>query len=187
MLLVLEAWKETVALRMLGRCYRMCFLLFTEKRLIELETDVLREKVPRYSMPYAPLPHDSTDPIDLVWHFMLNVMTDVLVGDAGIRERKREREEVTEALSGEDVDEVLRFLRGYLAPRMKVRELREGLAAYYGEIATVRVRRSGSVLRIEVERGGRKLRYELSFSGEEAARLLSERLGMLGLPNLEVR
>jgi len=33
-LLVLEAWKEMWALRMLGMCYRMCILLFTEKRFI---------------------------------------------------------------------------------------------------------------------------------------------------------
>jgi hypothetical protein len=45
--------KETVALMMLGRCYRMCFLLITEKRLIELETDVLKERVPSYAMPYG--------------------------------------------------------------------------------------------------------------------------------------
>jgi len=186
-LLVLEAWKETVALRMLGRCYRMCFLLFTEKRLVELETDVLRETVPRYSMPYAQLPSGATDPINLLWHFMLNVMTDVAVEEAGIRERKREREEVTKALSGEDVEEVLTFLRGYLASRMKVRELREGLVAHHAEVDRIEVRRSGSVLRIVVEKGKRRLRYELSFSGEEAARLLSERLSALGLPNLEVR
>ena len=140
-------------------------------------------------MPYATLPSGATDPIDLLWHFVLNVVTDVAVEEAEIRERKREREreEVMGALSGEDVEEVLRFLRGYLLPRMKVRELREGLAAYYGEIARVKVRRSGSVLRIVVEKGKRRLRYELSFSGEEAARLLSERLSALGLPNLEVR
>ena len=94
----------------------------------------MKETVPSYSMPYAPLPSDATDPIDLVWHFVLNVMTDVAVEEAGIRRRKSEREEVMGALSGEDVEEVLRFLRGYLLPRMKVRELREGLAAYYGEI-----------------------------------------------------
>jgi hypothetical protein len=52
-LLALEAWKETLSLRMLGRCYRMCFLLITEKRLIELETDVLKERVPSYAMPYG--------------------------------------------------------------------------------------------------------------------------------------
>jgi len=85
------------------------------------------------------------------------------------------------------MEEVLRFLRGYLAPRMKVRELREGLVAYYGEVDRVRMRRDGSVLRIEVEKGGRRHRYELSFSGEEAARRLSERLVVLNLPNLEVR
>jgi hypothetical protein len=31
----------------------MCFLLITEKRLIELETDVLKERVPSYAMPYG--------------------------------------------------------------------------------------------------------------------------------------
>jgi hypothetical protein len=52
-LLVLEAWKETWALRMLGKCYRMCLLLFTGKRFFELETDVLKDRVPRYTMPYG--------------------------------------------------------------------------------------------------------------------------------------
>jgi hypothetical protein len=43
------------------------------------------------------------------------------------------------------------------------------------------------MFRIEVAKGGRKLRYEISFSDEESARLVKERLGALGLPNLEVR
>ncbi len=185
-LLVLEAWKETVTLRMLGMCYRMCFLLFTERRLVELETDVLRKTVPRYTMPYGALGRID-DPLDMLWNFLLNELTDVAVETAGIKERRRTMEEVMGALSGDEVSEVLRFIRGYLAPRMKVKELREGLVAGYAEVDEVLVRRMGSVLRIEVKEGRRKHRYELSFSDEEAARLLSERFGALGFPNLEVR
>jgi hypothetical protein len=48
-------------------------------------------------------------------------------------------------------------------------------------------RGAGSVFRIEVAKTGRKLRYEISFSDEDSARLVKERLSALGLPNLEVR
>jgi hypothetical protein len=189
-LLVLEAWKETWALRMLGRCYRMCFLLFTEKRFIELETDVLKDRVPMYAMPYGMMT-EIRDPLDLPWNLLQNVLLDVVVEKIGIRDRKREREKSMKALSGDDVDEVLRFIRGYLAPRMKIGEMREGLMAHYAELDGVEVKRSswgaGSTLRLEVAKGGRKLRYEVSFSDEESARLVKERLGALGLPNLDVR
>jgi hypothetical protein len=189
-LLALEAWKETWALRMLGRCYRMCILLFTEKRFIELETDVLKERVPVYTMPYGMMT-EIRDPLDMPWNLLQNVLLDVVVEKTGIRDRKREREEVMKAVSGDDLDEVLRFIRGYLATRMKVGEMREGLVAYYAELDGVEVKRSswgaGSTLRLEVAKGGRKLRYEVSFSDEESARLVKERLGALGLPNLDVR
>jgi hypothetical protein len=188
-LLALEAWKETVALKMLGRCYRMCFLLITEKKLIELETDVLKERVPRYAMPYGMM-GEITDPLDLPWNLLQNVLLDVVVEKTGIRDRKREREEAMGALSGDDVDEVLRFIRGYLAPRMKIRKMREELVAYYDELDRVKVKWSswgaGNILRIEATKGGRKLRYELPFSDEESARLVTERLGALDLPNFEV-
>jgi hypothetical protein len=188
-LLALEAWKETVALRMLGRCYRMCFLLITEKRLIELETDVLKERVPSYAMPYGMM-SEIKDPLDLPWNFLQNMLLDVVVEKTGIRDRKREREEAMGALSGDNVDEVLKFIRGYLAPRMKIREIREKLVAYYDQLDRVKVKWSswgaGNILRIEATKGGRKLRYELPFSDEESARLVKERLAALGLPNFEV-
>jgi len=186
-LLVLEAWKETWALRMLGRCYRMCILLFTEKRFIELETDVLIEVVPSYTAPYGAMVTEIKHPLDLLWNWLVNELMDVVVEKTGIRDRKREREEAMKALSGDDLDEVLRFIRGYLAPRMKVGEMREGLVAYYAELDRVKARKGGSTLRIEVAKGGWKLRYEISFSDEESARLVKERLSALGLPNLEVR
>jgi hypothetical protein len=189
-LLALEAWKETWALRMLGRCYRMCILLFTEKRFIELETDVLKDRVPVYTMPYGMMT-EIREPLDMPWNLLQNVLLDVVVEKTGFRDRKREREEAMKAVSGDDLDEVLRFIRGYLAPRMKIREMREGLVAHYAELDRVEVKRSswgaGSTLRLEVAKGGRKLRYEISFSDEEQARLVKERLGALGLPNLEVR
>jgi hypothetical protein len=185
-LLALEAWKETVALRMLGRCYRMCFLLITEKRLIELETDVLKEVVPSYTTPYGAMVTNIEHPLDLFWNWLLNELMDVVVEKTGIRDRKREREEAMKALSGDDLDEVLRFIRGYLAPRMKVGEMRDGLVAYYDELDRIKARKRGSTLRIEVAKGGRKLRYELPFSDEESARLVKERLAALGLPNFEV-
>jgi hypothetical protein len=185
-LLALEAWKETVALRMLGRCYRMCFLLITEKRLIELETDVLKEVVPSYTTPYGAMVTNIEHPLDLLWNWLLNELMDVVVEKTGIRDRKREREEAMKALSGDDLDEVLRFIRGYLAPRMKVGEMRDGLVAYYAELDRIKARKRGSTLRIEVAKGGRKLRYELPFSDEESARLVKERLAALGLPNFEV-
>jgi hypothetical protein len=189
-LLALEAWKETWALKMLGRCYRMCILLFTEKRFIELETDVLKDRVPVYTMPYGMMT-EIRDPLDMPWNLLQNVLLDVVVEKTGFRDRKREREEAMKALSGDDLDEVLRFIRGYLAPRMKVGEMREGLVAHYAGLDRVEVKRSswgaGSTLRLEVAKGGRKLRYEISFSDEEQARLVKERLGALGLPNLEVR
>jgi len=189
-LLVLEAWKETWALRMLGRCYRMCILLFTEKRFIELETDVLKDRVPVYTMPYGMMT-EIRDPLDMPWNLLQNVLLDVVVEKTGFRDRKREREEAMKAVSGDDLDEVLRFIRGYLAPRMKVGKMRKGLVAHYDELDGVEVKRSswgaGSTLRLEVAKGGRKLRYEISFSDEESARLVKERLGALGLPNLEVR
>jgi hypothetical protein len=125
------------------------------------------------------------------WNLLQNVLLDVVVEKTGFRDRKREREEAMKAVSGDDLDEVLRFIRGYLAPRMKVGEMREGLVTHYAELDRVEVKRSswgaGSTLRLEVAKGGRKLRYEISFSGEESARLVKERLGALGLPNLEVR
>jgi hypothetical protein len=189
-LLALEAWKETWALRMLGRCYRMCILLFTEKRFIELETDVLKDRVPVYTMPYGMMT-EIRDPLDMPWNLLQNVLLDVVVEKTGFRDRKREREEAMKALSGDDLDEVLRFIRGYLAPRMKVGEMREGLVTHYAELDGVEVKRSswgaGSTLRLEVAKGGRKFRYEISFSDEESARLVKERLSALGLPNLEVR
>jgi hypothetical protein len=189
-LLALEAWKETWALKMLGRCYRMCILLFTEKRFIELETDVLKDRVPVYTMPYGMMT-EIREPLDMPWNLLQNVLLDVLVEKTGFRDRKREREEAMKALSGDDLDEVLRFIRGYLAPRMKVGEMRDGLVTHYAELDRVEVKRSswgaGSTLRLEVAKGGRKLRYEISFSDEESARLVKERLGVLGLPNLEVR
>jgi hypothetical protein len=185
-LLALEAWKEMWALRMLGRCYRMCILLFTEKRFIELETDVLKERVPVYTMPYGMMT-EIREPLDMPWNLLQNVLLDVVVEKTGIRDRKREREEAMKAVSGDDLDDVLRFIRGYLAPRMKVREMREGLVAYYAELDRVKARKRGSTLRLEVARGGRKLRYEIPFFDEELARLVKERLGALGLPNLEVR
>jgi hypothetical protein len=189
-LLALEAWKETWALKMLGRCYRMCILLFTEKRFIELETDVLKDRVPVYTMPYGMMT-EIREPLDMPWNLLQNVLLDVLVEKTGFRDRKREREEAMKALSGDDLDEVLRFIRGYLAPRMKVGEMREGLVTHYAELDRVEVKRSswgaGSTLRLEVAKGGRKFRYEISFSGEESARLVKERLSALGLPNLEVR
>jgi hypothetical protein len=185
-LLALEAWKETWALRMLGRCYRMCILLFTEKRFIELETDVLKDRVPVYTMPYGTMT-EIREPLDMPWNLLQNVLLDVVVEKTGFRDRKREREEAMKALSGDDLDEVLRFIRGYLAPRMKVGEMREGLVAHYAELDRVKARKRGSTLRLEVARGGRKLRYEIPFSDEESARLVKERLGALGLPNLEVR
>jgi hypothetical protein len=185
-LLALEAWKETVALRMLGRCYRMCFLLITEKRLIELETDVLKEVVPSYTTPHGAMVTNIEHPLDLFWNWLLNELMDVVVEKTGIRDRKREREEAMKALSGDDLDEVLRFIRGYLAPRMKVGEMRDGLVAYYDELDRIKARKRGSTLRIEVAKGGRKLRYELPFSDEESARLVKERLAALGLPNFEV-
>ncbi len=188
-LLALEAWKETVALRMLGRCYRMCFLLITEKRFIELETDVLKERVPSYAMPYGMM-SEIKDPLDPTWNLLQNMLLDVVVEKTGIRDRKREREEAMGALSGDNVDEVLKFIRGYLAPRMKIREIREKLAAYYDQLNRVKVKWSswgaGNILRIEATKGGRKLRYELPFSDEESARLVKERLAALGLPNFEV-
>jgi hypothetical protein len=189
-LLALEAWKETWALRMLGRCYRMCILLFTEKRFIELETDVLKDRVPVYTMPYGMMT-EIREPLDMPWNLLQNVLLDVVVEKTGFRDRKREREEAMKALSGDDLDEVLRFIRGYLAPRMKVGEMREGLVTHYAELDRVEVKRSswgaGSTLRLEVAKGGRKFRYEISFSDEESTRLVKERLGALGLPNLEVR
>jgi hypothetical protein len=189
-LLALEAWKETWALRMLGRCYRMCILLFTEKRFFEFETDVLKDRVPVYRMPYGTMT-EIREPLDMPWNLLQNVLLDVVVEKTGIRDRKREREEAMKALSGDDLDEVLRFIRGYLAPRMKVGEMKEGLVAYYAELDGVEVKRSswgaGSMFRIEVAKTGRKLRYEISFSDEESARLVKERLGALGLRNLEVR
>ena len=189
-LLALEAWKETWALRMLGRCYRMCILLFTEKRFIELETDVLKDRVPVYTMPYGMMT-EIRDPLDMPWNLLQNVLLDVVVEKTGFRDRKREREEAMKALSGDDLDEVLRFIRGYLAPRMKVGEMREGLVAHYAELDRVEVKRSswgaGSTLRLEVAKGGRKLRYEVSLSDEESASLVKERLSALGLPNLEAR
>jgi hypothetical protein len=189
-LLVLEAWKETWALRMLGKCYRMCLLLFTGKRFFELETDVLKDRVPRYTMPYGMMT-EIRDPLDLPWNLLQNVLLDVVVEKTGIRDRKREREEAMKAVSGDDLDEVLRFIRGYLAPRMKVGEMKEGLVAHYAELDRVEVKRSswgaGSTLRLEVAKTGRKLRYEIPFSDEEQARLVKERLGALGLPNLEIR
>jgi hypothetical protein len=131
------------------------------------------------------------DPLDMPWNLLQNVLLDVVVEKTGFRDRKREREEAMKALSGDDLDEVLRFIRGYLAPRMKIREMREGLVTHYAELDRVEVKRSswgaGSTLRLEVAKGGRKLRYEISFSDEEQARLVKERLGALGLPNLEVR
>ena len=188
-LLVLEAWKETWALRMLGRCYRMCILLFTEKRFIELETNVLEKVVPDYTTPGVGV--TEINPLDLLWALLLNVLIEVVWEKTGMKTRiwarKREREEAMKALSGDDLDEVLRFIRGYLAPRMKVREMREGLVAYYAELDRVKARKNGSTLRLEVARGGRKLRYEIPFFDEESARLVKERLGALGLPNLEVR
>jgi hypothetical protein len=190
-LLALEAWKETWALRMLGRCYRMCILLFTEKRFIELETDVLREVVPSYTAPYGAMVTEIKHPLDLLWNWLVNELTDVVVEKTGFRDRKREREEAMKALSGDDLDEVLEFIRGYLAPRMKVGEMKEGLVTHYAELDGVEVKRSswgaGSTLRLKVAKGGRKLRYEIPFSDEEQARLVKERLGALGLPNLEVR
>jgi hypothetical protein len=189
-LLALEAWKETWALRMLGRCYRMCILLFTEKRFIELETDVLKDRVPVYRMPYGTMT-EIREPLDMPWNLLQNVLLDVVVEKTGFRDRKREREEAMKAVSGDHLDKVLRFIRGYLAPRMKVREMREGLVAHYAELDRVEVKRSswgtGSMFRIEVAKTGRKLRYEISFSDEESARLVKERLGALGLRNLEVR
>jgi hypothetical protein len=189
-LLALEAWKETWALRMLGRCYRMCILLFTEKRFFEVETDVLKDRVPVYTMPYGMMT-EIRDPLDMPWNLLQNVLLDVVVEKTGFSDRKREREEAMKAVSGDDLDEVLRFIRGYLAPRMKVGKMRKGLVAYYAELDGVEVKRSswgaGSTLRLEVAKGGRKLRYEISFSDEESARLVKERLGALGLPNLEVR
>jgi len=189
-LLALEAWKETWALRMLGRCYRMCILLFTEKRFIELETDVLKDRVPVYTMPYGMMT-EIRDPLDMPWNLLQNVLLDVVVEKTGFRDRKREREEAMKAVSGDDLDEVLRFIRGYLAPRMKVGVMREGLVTQYAELDRVEVKRSswgaGSTLRLEVAKGGRKLRYEIPFSDKESARLVKERLGALGLPNLEVR
>jgi hypothetical protein len=188
-LLALEAWKETVALRMLGRCYRMCFLLITEKRFIELETDVLKERVTSYAMPYGMM-SEIKDLLDLPWNLLQNMLLDVVVEKTGIRDRKREREEAMGALSGDNVDEVLKFIRGYLAPRMKIREIREKLVAYYDQLDRVKVKWSswgaGNILRIEAMKGGRKLRYELPFSDEESARLVKERLAALGLPNFEV-
>jgi hypothetical protein len=188
-LLALEAWKETVALRMLGRCYRMCFLLITEKRFIELETDVLKERVTSYAMPYGMM-SEIKDLLDLPWNLLQNMLLDVVVEKTGIRDRKREREEAMGALSGDNVDEVLKFIRGYLAPRMKIREVREKLVAYYDQLDRVKVKWSswgaGNILRIEATKGGRKLRYELPFSDEESARLVKERLAALGLPNFEV-
>jgi hypothetical protein len=188
-LLALEAWKETVALRMLGRCYRMCFLLITEKRFIELETDVLKERVTSYAMPYGMM-SEIKDLLDLPWNLLQNMLLDVVVEKTGIRDRKREREEAMGALSGDNVDEVLKFIRGYLAPRMKIREIREKLVAYYDQLDRVKVKWSswgaGNILRIEATKGGRKLRYELPFSDEESARLVKERLAALGLPNFEV-
>jgi hypothetical protein len=119
-----------------------------------------------------------------------NVLLDVVVEKTGIRDRKREREEAMGALSGDNVDEVLKFIRGYLAPRMKIREIREKLVAYYDQLDRVKVKWSswgaGNILRIEATKGGRKLRYELPFSDEESARLVKERLAALGLPNFEV-
>jgi len=76
-----------------------------------------------------------------------------------------------------------------LAPRMKIREIREKLVAY-DQLDRVKVKwsswGSGNILRIEAMKGGRKLRYELPFSDEESARLVKERLAALGLPNFEV-
>jgi hypothetical protein len=175
---------------MLGRCYRMCILLFTEKRFIELETDVLKDRVPVYTMPYGMMT-EIREPLDMPWNLLQNVLLDVVVEKTGFRDRKREREEAMKAVSGDDLDEVLRFIRGYLAPRMKVGEMREWLVAHYAELDRVEVKRSswgaGSMFRIEVAKTGRKLRYEIPFSDEEQARLVKERLGALGLPNLEVR
>jgi hypothetical protein len=175
---------------MLGRCYRMCILLFTEKRFIELETDVLKDRVPVYRMPYGMMT-EIREPLDMPWNLLQNVLLDVVVEKTGFRDRKREREEAMKAVSGDHLDKVLRFIRGYLAPRMKVREMREGLVAHYAELDRVEVKRSswgtGSMFRIEVARGGRKLRYEIPFSDEESARFVKERLGALGLPNHEVR
>jgi hypothetical protein len=189
-LLALEAWKETWALRMLGRCYKMCVLLFTEKRFIELETYVLKDRVPVCTMPYGTMT-EIRDPLDMPWNLLQSVLLDVVVEKTGFRDRKREREEAMKAVSGDDLDEVLEFIRGYLAPRMKVGEMREGLVTHYAELDRVEVKRSswgaGSTLRLKVAKGGRKLRYEISFYDEEQARLVKERLGALGLPNLEVR
>jgi hypothetical protein len=189
-LLALEAWKETWALRMLGRCYRMCILLFTEKRFIELETDVLKDRVPAYTMPYGTMT-EIREPLDMPWNLLQNVLLDVVVEKTGFRDRKREREEAMKALSGDDLDEVFRFIRGYLAPRMKVGEMKEGLMAYYAELDGVEVKRSswgtGSVFRIEVVKTGGKLRYEIPFSDEEQARLVKERLSALGLSNLKAQ
>jgi hypothetical protein len=125
------------------------------------------------------------------WNLLQNVLLDVVVEKTGIRDRKREREEAMKAFSGDDLDEVFRFIRGYLAPRMKVGEMREGLVAHYAELDRVEVKRSswgaGSVFRLEVAKGGRKLRYEISFSDEEQARLVKERLSALGLSNLKAQ
>jgi hypothetical protein len=188
-LLVLEAWKETWALRMLGRCYRMCILLFTEKRFFELETDVLKDRVPVYTMPYGMMT-EIREPLDMPWNLLQNVLLDVVVEKTGFRD-KREREEAMKEVSGDDLDEVLRFIRGYLAPRMKIGEMREGLVRHSAELDRVEVMRSswgaGSMFRIEVAKTGRKLRYEIPFSDEESARLVKERLSALDLPNLEVR
>jgi hypothetical protein len=190
-LLALEAWKEMWALRMLGMCYRMCILLFTEKRFIELETDVLEKVVPSYTPPYGGAVTEIEHPLDLLWNWLLNELMDVVWEKTGMKTRiwarKREREEAMKALSGDDLDEVLRFIRGYLAPRMKIREMRDGLVAHYAELDRIKARKRGSTLRLEVAWGGRKLRYEIPFSDEELARLVKERLGALGLPNLEVR
>ncbi|MDJ0274468.1 MAG: hypothetical protein NYU90_04625 [Aigarchaeota archaeon] len=184
--LTLEAWRETFALRMLGRCYRLCYLLFTDARLIEMETDRLSEVVPRRESLYAKPLGTPGSATDLLGTLATNVLVDALYDLLGQRERREEREEVLRALSGDRPEDVTRFLERYVGPRMKFRGLVEAFAAPYADLDKVTVRVKGSGLRIDVAASGKRRRYELAFSDEERAKDAAERIRALALPKVEV-
>lgn len=171
--LVLDCWKRVFSLRTLGGGVRRYFLIFTEGRLVELETSHVANVLPSEASLASYMGSTYNDPLSyLFWGAVETIIQEAL----NIREKEEQHDALIASLSQQRLSHILTFIKTTLKKRLKIHKIEEKTIAYYHEIKATKVEVSGSTVKLEMRIRGKNIKYYAPFGSQERATEAAQKL-----------